>query len=93
MGVGRIEQMKTAVAKGIDLFDCVLPMREARHGTLSPSNGEKSELRRAATCMITPCRCRLALRPQPASQKSYLCHLIRANERFGETIACMQNLG
>lgn len=94
MGVGRIEQMKTAVAKGIDLFDCVLPMREARHGTLSLSNGEK--IRITTSSYLHDHSPVDADSPSVLSRhhkKSYLCHLIRANERFGETIACMQNLG
>lgn len=94
MGVGRIGQLRAAVARGMDMFDCVLPMREARHGTLWLSSG--------ATLRITAASC---LRdhgiidhdsPSPLSRthrKSYLCHLLRSGERLGETIACMQNLG
>ena len=41
MGVGKVEQLKSAVKLGIDMFDCVLPMREARHGSLFLSDGSK----------------------------------------------------
>ncbi|MSR87360.1 tRNA guanosine(34) transglycosylase Tgt [Candidatus Peribacteria bacterium] len=94
MGVGRIEQMMAAVAKGIDMFDCVLPMREARHGTIWLSDGSRirisnSEFRHDHSVID-------AESPSPLSRlhkKSYLHHLIRASERLGETIACAQNLG
>lgn len=39
LGVGRIEDIFRAVEKGIDMFDCVIPTREARHGALWTSNG------------------------------------------------------
>ncbi len=94
MGVGRLEQLKAAVAKGIDMFDCVLPMREARHGTVYLSDGQKIRITSSAYLhdhsMIDENS------PSTLSRhhrKSYLCHLLRANERYGETIACMQNLG
>lgn len=94
MGVGRIEQLKCCVQKGIDMFDCVLPMREARHGTLVMSDGSK--LRITATEFIndhTPIDADSPSQLSRTHLKSYLCHLLRANERYGETIACMQNLG
>ncbi len=94
MGVGRIEQMKTAISKGIDMFDCVLPMREARHGTIWMSDGSKiriinSEFRHDHSVID-------AESPSPLGRlhkKSYLHHLLRAHERLGETIATSQNLG
>jgi queuine tRNA-ribosyltransferase len=94
MGVGRIEQMKTAVAKGIDMFDCVLPMREARHGTVYLSDGSK--VRILNNSFITDHSVIDQDSPSPLSRthkKSYLNHLLRSGERFGETIACMQNMG
>ncbi|MFA7682214.1 MAG: tRNA-guanine transglycosylase, partial [Candidatus Peribacteraceae bacterium] len=82
------------VAKGIDMFDCVLPMRIARHGSIILTDGTqlkitKSEFKNDHT-PIDPDS------PSPMSRthlKSYLHHLLRANERLGETIAQMQNLG
>jgi queuine tRNA-ribosyltransferase len=94
MGVGRIDQHRESVRRGIDFFDCVLPMREARHGKLYLSDGsairiEKSEFAHDHS-IIDPDS------PSPLSRlhkKSYLNHLFRAKERASETIACMQNLG
>lgn len=94
MGVGRIEQLKASVAKGIDMFDCVLPMREARHGTVYLSDGSRVRITGAAYR-----RDHSILDPHSPSslsrihKKSYLSHLLRSGERLGETIACMQNVG
>ena len=94
MGVGRISQMRTAVAKGIDMFDCVLPMREARHGTIHLSDGTTIRILNNKFVhdhsLIDPDS------PSPLSRthtKSYLSHLFHAHERAAETIACMQNMG
>ena len=94
MGVGRIHQLKECVRKGIDMFDCVLPMREARHGTLYLSDGSTIRILNAKFkndhTPIDPTS------PSPLSHthlKSYLAHLFRTKERLAETIACMQNLG
>ncbi len=94
MGVGKLDQLRSAVAKGIDMFDCVLPMREARHGTIYLSDGQR--LRITSVPYKTDHTILDPDSPSPLSRthlKSYLCHLLRAHERFGETIACMQNLG
>ncbi len=94
MGVGRIEQMRTAIAKGIDMFDCVLPMREARHGTLTLSDDSKIRILNAEYVHDhTPIDASSPSLPSRLYKKSYLNHLLRSNERLGETIACMQNLG
>ncbi len=94
MGVGEVNQLRTCVQKGIDMFDCVLPMRIARHGTVLLSNGEQLRITNSefkdAHEVIDPDS------PSPLSRnhlKSYLHYLMRANERLGETIAQMQNLG
>ncbi len=94
MGVGKLEQLTAAVSKGIDMFDCVLPMREARHGTVYLSDGTKFRATKSELLHdhspIDPDS------PSALSRehsKAYLCHLLRAGERYGETIACMQNLG
>ena len=94
MGVGRIEQMERAVAKGIDMFDCVLPMREARHGTIYVS--DESKIRILNNQYVHDHSLIDAESPSPLSRKhtkSYLNHLLRSRERLGETIACMQNMG
>ncbi|MBU0458825.1 tRNA guanosine(34) transglycosylase Tgt [Patescibacteria group bacterium] len=94
MGVGEIDQMKYCISKGIDMFDCVLPMRIARHGTILMSDGSRIRIKNSEYKNDHS-----PLDPDSPSQfsrnmkKSYLHHLIRANERLGETYAQMQNLG
>jgi queuine tRNA-ribosyltransferase len=94
MGVGVLRQLKKCVELGIDMFDCVLPMRIARHGTIILSDG--SEIRITNT-QYKEDHSRLdADSPSDLSRthsKSYLHHLFKVNERLAETIACKQNLG
>ncbi len=94
MGVGRVSQHREAVKRGIDLFDCVLPMREARHGKLYRTDGTEIRIHNAKYIHDhSPID---ADSPSELSRKhslSYLSHLFRAGERSAETIACMQNLG
>lgn len=94
MGVGEINQLKTCVSKGIDMFDCVLPMRIARHGSILMSDGSQIRIQGAQYkddhSIIDPHS------PSALSRhhkKNFLHHLFKCNERLGETIACAQNLG
>ncbi len=43
LGIGRVEDVFSAVENGVDLFDCVIPTREARHGRLWTKNGPKKD--------------------------------------------------
>ncbi len=94
MGVGVIDQLRTAVAKGIDMFDCVLPMRIARHGTILLSDESQIRINNAEFAddhsILDPDS------PSDLSRihkKSYLHHLFKAKERLADTIAAKQNLG
>jgi queuine tRNA-ribosyltransferase len=93
MGVGELHQIEKAISLGIDMFDCVSPMREARHGNIWMSDGTKIRILRAEYkhdhSFLDPNS------NSPLSKrhtKSYLHNLMRLNERYGETIACMQNM-
>ncbi len=94
MGVGEINQLKTSVAKGIDMFDCVLPMRIARHGSILLSDNSELRIQNAKYYSDHS-----AIDPHSPSvlsrthSKSYLHHLFKAKERLADTIACAQNLG
>lgn len=93
MGVGERHQLKAAIAKGIDMFDCVSPMREARHGNVWLSDGTKLRIRRAEYATDhSPID---SDSPAPTSRKhtkAYLRHLMQIGERYGETLACLQNM-
>lgn len=93
MGVGRVDQMEKAVALGIDMFDCVLPMREARHGRLFMTDGSTVRITQAAfrdDHSVIDVDSPSSLSREHT--RSYLHHLNRIGERYGETIACMQNV-
>ena len=94
MGVGVVSQMKKCIAFGIDMFDCVLPMRIARHGKLLMLDGTDLRITNAKFKNDhTPIDSDSPSKFSRELNKSYLHHLVKANERLGETYAQMQNIG
>ena len=92
MGVGRPEDIVEAVSRGIDMFDCVMPTRNARNGWLFTSTGSV-KIRNARyaedTGPIDPeCRCYTCR----YYSRSYLRHLQRCNEMLGAHLATIHNL-
>jgi queuine tRNA-ribosyltransferase len=92
MGVGRPEDLLGAVARGIDLFDCVLPTRSGRTGKAFTRRGELN-LRNArhaddpapldADCACPACR---------RHSRAYLHHLFKAGEMLGPMLLTRHNL-
>jgi queuine tRNA-ribosyltransferase len=80
MGVGTPLNIVEAVARGVDMFDCVLPTRNARHGHLYTSQGivniRRSEYSRDESPLDPECECMTCKR----YTKSYLRHLISSGE-------------
>ncbi|MCU0638670.1 MAG: tRNA guanosine(34) transglycosylase Tgt [Candidatus Krumholzibacteria bacterium] len=92
MGVGFPEDLVEAVARGIDIFDCVLPTRNARNGTVFTSRG-KIILRNAAfTADFGPidpeCGCYVCRN----YSRAYLRHLFMAGEMLGPRLASFHSL-
>ena len=92
MGVGAPDDIVEAVARGIDLFDSVLPTRVARHGAFFTAHGRRN-LRNARfadeTGPLEPgCDCYACTRFSAA----YVHHLIRAEEIFGLRLTTLHNL-
>lgn len=92
MGVGMPEDILEAVVRGIDLFDCVLPTRMARNGTLFTSRG-RVHIRNArwaddAGPLDPECGCAVCSRHSAA----YLRHLHRCNEILFSRLATFHNL-
>ena len=92
MGVGTPEDLVHAVAQGIDMFDCVLPTRNARNGWLFTRHGDvkiKNACHKAdtrpldATCGCYTCR---------NFTRAYLHHLHRAHEILGARLNTIHNL-
>ena len=92
MGVGTPEDLVEAVAAGIDMFDCVLPTRNARNGWLFTRHGDvkiKNARHREDTGPLDPqCACYTCRN----FTRAYLHHLHRANEILGARLNTIHNL-
>ncbi len=92
MGLGTPPQMLQMVARGVDMFDCVLPTRLARNGTAFSKTGtlnlKNAEYARQQGPIEEGCAC-------PACRsfsRGYLRHLIKANEILGMRLLSLHNL-
>ena len=92
MGVGSPEDLVEGVARGVDMFDCVLPTRIARNGTLLTDAGRvtitRAALREQEAPVDPTCDCYTCLNYSAA----YLHHLFKAEELFGYRLASIHNL-
>jgi len=92
MGVGTPEDIVDAVANGVDLFDCVLPTRNARNGWLFTSRGDvkiRNARHRDDTGPLDPsCACYTCRH----FSRAYLHHLDRAGEMLGPRLNTIHNL-
>jgi queuine tRNA-ribosyltransferase len=92
MGVGTYREMALAISAGVDLFDCVIPTRLARHGAVLV-RGERWNLKNRAfqrdeqpldsTCPCYTCQ---------HFSRAYLSHLFRSRELLGYTLLSIHNL-
>lgn len=92
MGVGTPENLLECIARGIDMFDCVLPTRNARHGLLYTSKGRihiRNEKWKSCFDPIDPESNAITSRQHSLA---YLRHLIISGEPLGAMIASIQNL-
>ena len=92
MGVGTPGNIIEAVSRGVDLFDCVMPSRNARHGQLFTKDGiininnakyalDDSPIDKTCTC--STCR---------QYSRAYVRHLFKSNEILGMRLAVIHNL-
>lgn len=93
MGVGRPEDLVEAVCRGVDMFDCVMPTRNARNGFLFTAEGTL-RIRNAKYATDTGvieegCQCYSCCH---GFSRAYLRHLDRCNEILGSQLATMHNL-
>ena len=91
MGVGTPANLLENVARGIDLFDCVMPTRNGRNGLVFTTEGEVSILNARWTDDLSPLDPGLSGYASQFS-KAYLRHLMKAKEILGLQIASLQNL-
>lgn len=92
MGVGTPGNILEGVSRGVDLFDCVMPTRNARHGHLFTKNGiininnakyAKDTHPIDETCSCSTCR---------NHSRAYVRHLLKSGEMLGMRLAVIHNL-
>lgn len=92
LGIGEVEDLFEGIQRGIDLFDCVLPTRLARHGILFTKDGKydfkKISEKTKFEPVVADCQCYTCSN----YTKAYLHHLIRSGELLGFRLASIHNL-
>lgn len=92
MGVGTPDYLIEGALRGIDLFDCVLPTRIGRNGTVLTSKGRMivrdARYARDFTPIDSRCECYVCRN----YSRAYVRHLIKANEMFGLRLTSWHNL-
>lgn len=92
MGVGTPGNILEGVSRGVDLFDCVMPSRNARHGHLFTKEGiiniNNSKYILDDSPIDKQCKCPVCQR----YSRGYIRHLMKANEMLGMRLAVMHNL-
>jgi queuine tRNA-ribosyltransferase len=92
MGVGTPEEIAAYAHLGVDMMDCVLPTRAARHGLLFTSEGKisikQARYANAEEPLDPTCRCPVCRR----YSRAYLRHLYASNEILGQVLNTVHNL-
>ncbi len=92
MGIGTPVNLLECIALGIDMFDCVMPSRNARHGMLFTSEGIINIKNKKWEKDYSPLDENGTSYVDSTYSKSYLRHLIKSNEYLGYQIATIHNL-
>ena len=93
MGVGTPINILENIALGVDMFDCVMPTRNARNGMLFTANGTINIKNRKWADDFSPIDEMAITGVDTEYTKAYLRHLFAANEYLGKQIATIHNLG
>jgi queuine tRNA-ribosyltransferase len=92
MGVGTPEEIEEYALMGVDMMDCVLPTRAARHGLLFTSEGKVSikqaQYAQDESALDPACGCRVCAR----YSRAYLRHLYASNELLAQVLNTVHNL-
>jgi len=92
MGIGSLDMIFDGVRKGVDMFDCVLPTRLARHGSLMTRHGRINILKGCYAEDFTPidpeCDCYCCRH----YTKAYVHHLMKCEEGFGARLCSIHNI-
>lgn len=92
MGVGTPENILEGIALGIDMFDCVMPTRNARNGMLFTTQGIINIRNKKWEDDFSPIDPGLTNEISQFYTKAYLKHLIKCQELLGAQIASIHNL-
>ncbi len=92
MGVGTPQDILEAVERGIDMFDCVLPTRNARHGHLFTSRGVVRIKNEAHAKSLKPLDPDCACYTCQHFTRAYLRHLFMSNELLGLRLLTLHNV-
>lgn len=92
MGVGTPEDLLDGIKRGVDMFDCVLPTRNARHGSFFTHDGKKciknKQFQEDASPLDLNCDCYACKN----HTKAYLRHLFRCQEATASTLMSIHNI-
>lgn len=92
MGVGSVDAILEGIENGVDMFDCVLPTRIARHGALMTSKGRVNirdkKYEEDFTPLDSECDCYCCKN----YTKAYLRHLYKCDETFGKRLLSIHNI-
>ncbi len=92
LGIGKIEDIYESVIRGIDLFDCVIPTREARNGRLLTQQGniniENTQFKKDFKPIDKNCNCYTCQN----HTRAYINHLFKAKELLGYRLATIHNI-
>jgi queuine tRNA-ribosyltransferase len=92
MGVGTYRELAQSIAAGVDLFDCVIPTRLARHGAALVAgerwNLKNHRFRQDFTPLDDSCPCYTCRQ----FTRAYLCHLIHSKEMLAFTLLSIHNI-
>ncbi|MCS7200977.1 MAG: tRNA guanosine(34) transglycosylase Tgt [Patescibacteria group bacterium] len=92
LGIGEVDDIFNAIEQGVDLFDCVIPTRWARHGTAFTYQGrlnlKKSKLLSDKKPIDPKCSCEVCKR----YSRAYVCHLLKEKEIYGIMLLVEHNV-
>jgi queuine tRNA-ribosyltransferase len=93
MGVGSPDDILEATARGVDMFDCVIPTREARHGNVMTARGriniKNARYERDYGPLDPGCDCSTC---REGYTRAYLRHLFKAGEMLSATLLSIHNI-
>lgn len=92
MGIGSPDALVESVFRGVDMFDCVLPTRIARHGTVMTRNGNLTIRNQPFARDFSPIEKDCSCYTCQNFSRAYIRHLIKANEILGLRLASIHNV-